>query len=365
MKTKLIAAAVAGACTAPGAMAQMKPVAGFEWTLYGRVFLTVEQVESKGGTAELSSRTRVSDNSSLLGVRAEKDLGGGMKGWAQLETGFKADDTAGGTNSFATRNSGVGLMGSWGNAFVGRWDTPFKQTQVLAVDPFGDLTIGAMSGVVARQLAFDNRANNIIQYWSPSLSGFVIKLGMTSNEGKTDGAAVPGTAAGADPKLYSGSLEWTGGPFYASYGYEKHKDSIGNVVATQGTDETGHGVSAKYTKGAWQVSGQYGQYDRTGTDKQKSWVLSLLATFSQHQMIASYRTSDGGGATGTAQPKCTGVALAYKYLFDRNLDFIALVTQVENKTGGLCDFGQNGVGAAALAGGGDPRGVAAGLRYTF
>jgi hypothetical protein len=39
--------------------------------------------------------------------------------------------------------------------------------------------------------------------------------------------------------------------------------------------------------------------------------------------------------------------------------------QVNNKTGGLCDFGQNGVGAAATAGGGDPKGVAAGLRYTF
>src|SRR5258707_2130390 len=119
-----------------------------------------------------------------------------------------------------------------------------------------------MSGLLGAQLALANRANNIIQYWSPSLSGFVIKLGMTSNEGKTDGAAVPGTAAGADPKLYSGSLEWTGGPFYASYGYEKHKDSIGNVVATQGTDETGHGVSAKYNKGALQGAGQNGQDDR-------------------------------------------------------------------------------------------------------
>ena len=365
MKPRLIAAVLASAFAAP-AMAQLKPVAGFEWSLYGRVYLTVEQVESKGGTSEMSSRTRVSDNSSLLGVRAEKDLGRGLKGWGQLETGFKADDTTGGTNSFATRNSGVGLQGGFGNVFFGRWDTPFKQSQVLAVDPFGDLTIAAMAGVVVRQTAFDNRANNIMQYWSPSLSGFVIKLAATSNEGKSDAAAVPGTAAGADPKLYSGTVEWTSGPFYASLAYEKHKDSIGNVVATQGTDETGKGISAKYTMGAWQVSGQYGQYDRTSTEKQKSWVLNLLATFSQHQVIASYRTSQDGGATGAAtQPECKAWALAYKYLFDRNLDFIALITQIDNNTAGLCDFGQNAVGAAAIAGGGDPKGVAAGLRYTF
>src|SRR3954453_22024042 len=224
MKIKIAVAAIAAALAMP-AFAQVKPVPGFEWQVYGRVYLTAESVKSDGGTTPLLSRTRISDNSSLLGVKAEKQLMGSLKGWGQLETGFKADDTTGGTNSFATRNSGVGLMGNFGNAFVGRWDTPFKQTQVLAVDPFGDLTIAAMSGVVARQTAFDNRANNILQYWSPSLSGFVIKLGMTSNEGKTDGTAVPGTAAGADPKLYSGALEWTGGPFYASYGYEKHKDS--------------------------------------------------------------------------------------------------------------------------------------------
>ena len=366
MKAKLIVAAMAGACAASPALAQLKPTPGFEWMLYGRVYLTVEQVESKGGTTELSSRSRVSDNSSLLGVRAEKDLGHGLKGWGQLETAFKADDTTGGTNSFANRNSGIGLMGSFGNFFFGRWDTPFKITQVLAVDPFGDLTIAAMSGVVVRQLAFDNRANNIIQYWSPTFSGFLARLAMTSNEGKSDAAAVPGTAAGADPRLYSGSIEWTGGPFFASYAYEKHKDSIGNVVATQGTDETGKGVSAKYTLGAWQLSGQYGVYTRTGTDDQKSGAINLLATFGVHQAIASYRTSKDGGATGSAtQPECKAWALAYKYLFDRNLDFIALITQIDNNSAGLCDFGQNGVGAASIAGGGDPHGVAAGLRYTF
>ena len=347
-------------------MAQLKPVPGFEWSLYGRVFLTVEQVESKGGTSELSSRTRVSDNSSLLGVRAEKDLGGGLKGWGQLETGFKADDTAGGTNAFATRNSGVGVQGSFGNFFFGRWDTPFKISQVLAVDPFGDLTIAAPSGVNVRQTGFDNRANNIIQYWSPVMSGFQLRLGMTSNEGKSDAAAVAGTAAGANPRLYSGTVEWTAGPFYASIAYEKHKDSIGNVVATQGTDETGKGISAKYTLGAWQLSGQYGVYDRTGTDNQKSGAINLLGTFGVHQAIVSYRTSKDGGATGSAtQPECKAWALAYKYLFDRNLDFIAVLTQIDNNSAGLCDFGQNGVGAAAIAGGGDPRGVAAGLRYTF
>jgi predicted porin len=365
MRTRLIAAAVAGVFAAPAALAQLKPVAGFEWSIYGRVYVTVESVESKGGTSEMSQRTRVSDNSSLLGIRAEKQIGNGIKAWGQLETTFKADDTSGGTNSFANRNSGVGLTGGFGNFFVGRWDMPFKQTQTLAIDPFGDLTIAAASGTVVRQTGFNNRANNVIQYWSPSFEGLVGKLAFTSNEGKSDAAAVPGTAAGADPKMYGASLEWSKGPFFVGYGYENHKDSIGNVTPTQGTDETGHGISGKYTVSAYQVSAQYGQYDRTGTDKQTSGSVNLLATFNVHQLIASYRKSVNGGVTGTVQPKCDSWALGYKYLFDRNLDFIGEIVQVNNKDGGLCDFGQNGVGPTATAGGGDPRGIAAGLRYSF
>src|SRR3954462_5500258 len=190
MKMKIAVAAVAAALAWP-AFAQLKPVPGFEWSVYGRVFLTAESVKSDGGTTPLSSRTRVSDNSSLLGIRAEKALGGSLKGWGQLETGFKADDTTAGTNSFATRNSGVGLTGGFGNFFIGRWDTPFKITQLLSVDPFGDLTIASPSGIVMRQLAFDNRANNIIQYWTPTMSGFMARLAMTSNEGKSDAPAVP------------------------------------------------------------------------------------------------------------------------------------------------------------------------------
>src|SRR3954470_267657 len=324
MKLKIAVAAIAAALATP-AFAQVKPVPGFEWQVYGRVYLTAESVKSDGGTTPLSSRTRVSDNSSLLGVKAEKQLMGSLKGWGQLETGFKADDTTGGTNSFATRNSGVGLMGNFGNVFLGRWDTPFKVTQLLSVDPFGDLTIASPSGIAMRQLSFDVRANNIVQYWSPTISGFQARLAMTSNESKSDApTTVPPSAAGANPRLYGGSLEWTGGPFYVSYAYEKHKDQIpvstasSTTVFAQGTDETGNGIAAKYTMGWAQISGQLGQYKRTGSDDQKSGMINFSGTSGMHQGIASYRKSKGGDVTGNEQASCDGYALAYKYLFDRN-----------------------------------------------
>src|SRR6185437_11202562 len=160
MYKKLIALAVAGACVAPAAMAQTaNPV-----TLYGRVYATFESVEAKGGASPVVRRERVSDQSSLLGVRGKEDLGGGLKAFFQLETTFKPDQN---DTTFADRNSGVGLQGGWGSILMGRWDTPYKTT-TIGVDPYGDLTLGgitaANSGSGARgvQAQFDRRDQNVV-----------------------------------------------------------------------------------------------------------------------------------------------------------------------------------------------------------
>ena len=142
MNKKLIALAVAGATVAPAAMAQTaNPV-----TLYGRAYAMFESVEQNGPTAAstLTRRNRVSDQSSLLGVRGTEDLGGGLKAFFQLETGFKVDQN---DTTFAARNSGVGLQGGWGSLLMGRWDTPYKVV-TTAIDPFGDLTLAGYTTVM-------------------------------------------------------------------------------------------------------------------------------------------------------------------------------------------------------------------------
>ena len=98
MNKKLIALAVAGASIAPAAMAQTANTV----TLYGRAYVTLESVEIKNST--IGRRTRVEDQSSLLGVRGTEDLGGGLKAFFQLETSFRLDQN---TSTFANRNSGV------------------------------------------------------------------------------------------------------------------------------------------------------------------------------------------------------------------------------------------------------------------
>lgn len=204
MNKKLLALAVAGACIAPTAMAQTaNPV-----TLYGRIYVMVESVKAQG----LPTRTRVTDGSSLIGVRGTEDLGGGLKAFFQLETAFETGNSAG--NTYATRNSGVGLQGGWGSLMAGRWDSPYKSA-TIAIDPFGDLTIAGITSALNDRGNHDRRTQNVIQYWSPAMGGFAFRLSHGVNEGKT---------ATLNPNETAMSITYRKAPVYAFLTYEELKD---------------------------------------------------------------------------------------------------------------------------------------------
>jgi len=355
MNKKLIALAVAGACVAPAAMAQTaNPV-----TLYGRVYVTVEQVQAKGSNpsnaAEVAARTRVSDQSSLLGVRGTEELGGGLKAFFQLETGFKADQN---DTTFAARNSGVGLQGGWGSVLLGRWDMPFK-VATTAIDPYGDLTISGITGVLNDGTNFDRRDQNVIQYWSPTWAGINFRLAQTANEGKT---------ATGNPRDTGASLAWTGGPVYVFYAYEEHKDqgaSTNAGPAAAGTvKETGNAIGGNFSIGPVKLGAQYQWYNKTLRDKQKAWMGNIVWTIGNNQLIYQYMSSkDGKLNTSTAnEPDCKSNSIAYQYNFSRRTFFIASWVKVDNNETASCNFGANRLTAAA---GQDPEGVFAGIRHIF
>jgi predicted porin len=346
MKTVRIAIAAGAALVPLAATAQSAAPA----TLYGRVYITVESVEAKDGTTPVPRRTRLRDQSSLLGVRGEEDLGGGLSAWYQLETGFNPDQASG---TWANRNSAVGLRGSWGSVFVGRWDTPFKQTQVGSVDPWSDLQMGDITGAAIRQGDFSNRVANVVQYWSPKFSDVQVKAMWVPNEART---------ATRNPSLYGLSVSWTrGSDTSLSYAYEKHNDAVGDTP-TAGIDEEGHGISGEYVFGPVKLSGQYGQYERTGATKQKSYQVGAQWRAGKHTFIATYSASKDGGDLGDVQPECDLAAVGYKYTFSRRTFFIASYAKVENDEGDLCNFGS---GALSIKDRQDPQGFSVGLRTVF
>ncbi len=350
MNKKLIALAIAGACVAPAAMAQTAgPV-----TLYGRVYEMVYSVKADSSAAgsAIDRRTRIDDEASLLGVRGTEDLGGGLKAFFQLETAFKPDqnDTA-----FATRNSGVGLEGGWGSFVIGRWDTPYK-VSTYAIDAFGDLTAGAISGSGHDQGNFDRRDQNMIQYWSPDFAGFQFKGMWQANEAKT---------ATSNPHDTSANVTYTRGPLYAFLAYEDHKDPSAAV-----TKEHAWSGGAKYSFGPLQIGGEYEQISRdaaSGSNPQdrKEWLANVIWTFAGHNQLMYQRQNSTGASTSLVDDsgKCSSDTLGYKYIFSKRTFFLAQYFRTDNKDLGTCSFGT--ASTFAVKPGQDVQAFGVGLQHVF
>ncbi|APV50195.1 hypothetical protein BWI17_11165 [Betaproteobacteria bacterium GR16-43] len=338
------------ACVATALPCAAQEAAGSPVTLYGRVYVMFDSVEARGGASPVPRRNRVTDQSSLLGVRGTEDLGGTLKAIYQLETGFSPDAASG---TFGNRNSGVGLQHpALGTLIMGRWDMPMKSAQAAPLDPFTDLALADITGTALNQGNFALREQNVVQYWSPSWNGLEVKLAYSANEAK----------AVANPYKYGGSLVWSNKDVYLTYAYEKHKDSRDGTV-TAGIDEEGNGVGGYVRVLGAKLMAQYGEYKRTNTLKQKSYALGMDWVFSEvHHVLAIYQNSKDGGVTTAAQPKCDAQGLGYRYDFSKRTFFTAYYTKVNNEVGNLCNFG---AGTLTITAGQDPQGFSAGVRHLF
>ena len=357
MNKKLIALAVAGASIAPAAMAQTaNPV-----TLYGRAYAMFESVEQNGPTAAstLTRRNRVSDQSSLLGVRGTEDLGGGLKAFFQLETGFKIDQN---DTTFAARNSGVGLQGGWGSFLMGRWDTPYKVV-TTAIDPFGDLTLGGYTAVmngngvrgVTSTNAFDRRDQNVVQYWSPSWAGVSFRLSYAANEART---------AAANPLSQGASVSYTGGPVYLAYAYHELKDMAFSTATPKKQDA--NQIVGTFTFGPIKLGAAYEKIKRDGFTDRKAWLGNIVWTFGNNQLIYQFSKGKDGETSALTQPDCDANVAGYQYNFSRRTFFLAQYTKVDNKTStSTCNFGATPGAIGTNQAGVEAKGIAVGLRHIF
>lgn len=355
MKMKLIALAIAGATIAPTVMAQTaNPV-----TLYGRVWVMTESVKTTGTAVSQGSRIRVSDNSSLFGIRGTEDIGGGLKVFFQLETAFRPDSN---NTTFANRNSGVGMTGDFGSFVMGRWDTPFKSA-AIAIDPFGANTLASYTGIMQDRGNFDRREQDTVQYWSPNMNGFQVRAGYAANEAKT---------AAVNPSSLSFSGTYTKGPFYVGYAWERHKDQFKTYQAALGNvanaSEKGQALFGNATLGAWKLGLLTEKFKKktgaaTSVTDIKSTMFAVTYTAGKNQFVYTYqRSKDGNLTTAAVQPECKGNAVSYVYNYSRRTSFIGQIDQVNNNSQGQCGFGNNNLTIAADQ---DPRGITAGLRHTF
>src|SRR5947207_11143901 len=151
MNKKLVALAVAGAFALPlAAQAQTANV-----TLYGRLNVDFEFIKGKTCAAATGTVTgapgtvagcnvglatesttnptvnRLSSNSSRFGMRGTESLGGGLNAIFQIESSISGDTGNAASSSLGSRETFVGLQGSWGKVTMGKFLTPHDDSRVI------------------------------------------------------------------------------------------------------------------------------------------------------------------------------------------------------------------------------------------
>src|SRR5688572_26372028 len=249
---------------------------GADVEIYGTLVPHLELIETRGATplaarggatqvpdaaftgVDEPGRLRLTQGTTHLGFRGTVDLAGeDLRVVWQIESGVPLDGDPV-LNTFASRNSRVGLSGDFGTLFFGIWDNPYKWASLPVINPLAagfvpDYTaliatpgfnVGALNlspGYVANaapgpspvprsNAAFYRRDSNTIQYWSPVLYGFSLRASYTTNEfshaERPAGATTPALAE-ISPDIFSGLLSYDNGPLKLRYAVELHRDYFG------------------------------------------------------------------------------------------------------------------------------------------
>ena len=272
-----------------------KPQAGT--TLYGRIDLSVDNV-SAGKNANVgygapgATVTKMTDNTSRLGVRGREDLGGGVAALYGMELGINADDGSLVSPNF--RYSFVGLTGSWGTFNMGRLDSSvptgsplysqFAKNLRWIIHDAGATAIGT------RVLNGNNRVSNAMTYKSPDFGGFNIAT-RVNFAGPDAGVTTTNTnlKSEADFKQYQFALNYAQGKLAGGLGIASDSKKGGFLAndfkgKTQGVITYDFSVIRPYL-----AMGQ-DKYNATATTRNKVnfWLVGATAPVGQGRVTANY-----------------------------------------------------------------------------
>jgi len=402
MQKKLLTMAVAGALAVPAIA-----VAQNTTEVYGTVNMSFGQFKYGEGTSANNddntapstavgaafpsvSKWDVNSGGSNFGVRSRENLGGGLAGWVQIETGTSMERSDDASVSPGSRNTAVGMQGGFGNVFMGQWTTPWADLDSLW--SIGTVyTSGPVTAIIGRRETTGtapnpnatNNANGLavagssnateaaggvghpfwrrfsqgIFYQSPVMAGVQVKLAYQTNESKSVG----NVSTNADPSAYSMSVQWAGmgGRARIGGGYDRHKD-----FTSIGGSDTGYTVKGGWNFGVVDVGLAYetmkykclgnqpgtttpGQYAALcaadGDIKAKQYAVALAVPVGPGSIRASYAvakdlegpiTSSASTGVATTHMSNTGAKqynIGYEHRFSKRTNVGVGYAKIDNK----------------------------------
>jgi predicted porin len=386
MNKKLVAVAVAGVLGAPlAAHAQTANV-----TLYGRLNIDYELITGKQADGSNPNVSRVSGNSSRFGVRGTESLGGGLNAIFQLESGVN-NDTGGvtgsnGTGTFGSRETFVGLQGSWGKFTMGKFLTPMDDMHPI----FGNVPTYTTSILSTTDLwaqgtqskdtgSFDARLGNSLRYDSPSWNGltFAGQVSLRDSSGFAGGGVLGGGNNGDHTQelrhayVWSTNVVYNNGPVQIGGAYEQN-------IKVRGPDLNDYDftLTGAYNFGIIRPALVYERirYETpTGDLKRDLYGVSLTAPLGPGVVYAFWGKANDGKGSAAPGTRVGGLAIgddtgsqqweiSYTYPLSKRTQVYTGYVKLQNEANASYTFDIN---SYTIGVGGKPGGFVLGMIHFF
>lgn len=312
--------------------------------IYGEAHMSAEWLDDGD-----RSGMNTSSNATRIGFRASTELQPGLTAIMQIEQGLRMDNGAG---NWASRDSFVGLRGSFGTVRLGYMQSPLMIMR-SRLDLFGN-RIGDIRNLTKLDDQFggknwDFRLRNGIHYRSPSVHGFVGELHYSTND--TTGTRQDGR----NPDVISAGLGYSVGSLLLLGAWERAGGE--RPQATR--------VAARWQRDAWTVMG-LAQFARLrGAGNIDTYGIGISHRLQDLTLKGHVFTTDSSLADRDATMFAVG---ADWHLGERAVLYL---TYAMTRNDRLANFNMSGGGAHGaeldLTGlqGNNPRGLAIGFIYPF
>jgi predicted porin len=323
-KKKSLAACMLGGLLAAMAAAE---ASAQSVQVYGLVGAYVGSVKHSGDSAAVQQLGGGGLTTSFLGFRGEEDLGGGLKTVFALESFLRPDTGEQGRNAtdpFFSRNAYVGFEGSFGRLTLGRQTNP-TYAVMSQLSPFGNSVVFAPLALQSFVAAYgsnilgDTVWNNVIEYVSPTVSGFrgamLYGLGEVAGHTGVANLGVHGT--------------YSNGKFLAAVSLQRLRvNGTTPVAAQQNVWLTG----AAYDFGPVKVFGsaEHTSIDRGGSTRLFDAGISIPVSGADAIMLETAQSRIE--APGAADYRRTTASLGYDHRLSKRTDVYAIYSNDKKST---------------------------------
>jgi predicted porin len=352
MQKKLIAVAIAAAAAAPAFAQSNVTISGVADAYYGRV--------SNDGYKSLNAVNSGGLSGSRIALNGAEDLGNGLKAIFQMEQKFNITDGA--SDLTTTRQSYVGLAGSFGAIVAGRLQTPgyyvgkFDALASAAISPQAILAGGAMiGGAVGSTIAPSDagRLNSAVAYLSPNFGGFSgVVAASTSNYNSETPITDPAAAGTADEGAYAVGLNFATGP--VAVGFVHH--NIQNLNSNEDLDAKENMIGASFNAGFLTVLGSYQNAKLKGAETNSLWQVGVVVPVGAgniHAAFGKLKMKDG------VDLGAKSYTVAYTHGLSKRTTAYAGYNVTTNEDN------QSLKAAGAVEAGGKAKALVLGVRHTF